>query len=123
MAKEGAVDGGTARAACPPPELIGRPDGDCDEDCSASALVTEGGMWGVGICINGAAAGSVAVACELGGRDRGLPDAEAALGDKERLDSFIPMSANAEVTPWTWEGPGLLMGWFTFVDKYMMSLP
>jgi hypothetical protein len=100
VAREDAVDGGAASGACPPPELIGRVDEICEDSCSVSELVAaEDGMWGIGICINGGV-GSETAAFELGVRDRGLP-AGAEVGDKEILDSFIPISANAEVTPCT----------------------
>lgn len=35
----------------------------------------------------------------------------------------MPMVANAEATPLTCEGPGLLMGTWILVDRYMINLP
>lgn len=80
-------------------------------------------MCGIGIVIKGVLADSVTVAWVLDVRESGLPEGPAPFGEREMLDSFMPMSAKAEVTPWSCEGPGLEMGWLTLVDKYMMSFP
>ena len=38
-------------------------------------------------------------------------------------EAFRPNSARFVVSPPTWEGPGLAMGCWTFVERTMMSLP
>lgn len=80
-------------------------------------------MWGVGIVITGVLADSATVAWVLDERESGSFEGPVPFGEREMVDSFMPISAKAEVTPCTCEGPGLEMGWLTLVDKYMMSLP
>ena len=65
------------------------------------------------------------VDCALVCRDKDefppLPPPLGLLTDMEESLRFI--RENVSVTPETWEGPGLLIGWLTFVERYMMSLP
>lgn len=65
------------------------------------------------------------VACALVWRDKDgfppLPLPLRLLTDTEESLRFI--RENVSVTPGTWEGPGLLIGWLTLVERYMMSLP
>ena len=64
-------------------------------------------------------------ACALVWRDKdGFPPLPPPLGlltDMEESLTF--MRENVSVTPETWEGPGLLIGWLTLVERYMISLP
>ena len=65
------------------------------------------------------------VACALVWRDKDwfppLPPPLELLTDMEESLTF--MCENLSVTPGTWEGPGLLIGWVTLVERYMISLP
>jgi len=62
---------------------------------------------------------SVPVAWELGVVEFGRAKLEVLAAG----ELFNPISANAVFRPETWEGPGLVMGWLIFVERYMISLP
>lgn len=74
-------------------------------------------MLGDGICIVGVV--TLGEACALVWRDKDwfppLPLPPVLLTDMEESLRFMRESVSA--TPETWEGPGLLIGWLTLVDR------
>lgn len=74
-----------------------------------------------------AAVASDPVAWELGVRESGAVELEATGSAKLDVlavgELFNPMLAMAVFKPETWEGPGLLIGWLTLVERYMISFP